>query len=254
MILLTVGLALACLAACGGGGSGSNPSAEGSVGSDVSVTTETTPVEETTTLPPGATAGLDDYNGDGNPDPTCSTQDFGGGLVLRIPCEISTDNSPEEGTRLVPNSLYRLPGSTDIDLTGISGSLVLARDVGGAKVVIVVFNSDNLFELGSASIGSTDTMDGTIRLINRLYPRSTIQVRGHTDGTGTASLNQTLSERRASTVADYMRSQGVNAQSITSVGFGSSRPLTEERKPDGSDDAAGRRFNRRVEIVLRPPQ
>ena len=60
-------------------------------------------------LPPGAQPGLDDYDGDGAPDPTCTTQDFGGGLILRIPCEIGNANGPEEGTRLVKDSLYRLP-------------------------------------------------------------------------------------------------------------------------------------------------
>lgn len=245
-------VALSVCVACSGGGSGSGKSS-GSGGGEDGSTTEATAVEDTTTLPPGATAGLDDYDGNGQPDPTCGTQDFGGGLVLRIPCAISAENEPEQGTRLVRDSLYRLPGATDVDLTGISGSLVLARDDAGRKVVIVVFNSDNLFEVGSATIGSTDTMDNTIRLINRLYPRSTIQVRGHTDATGSASANQTLSERRASTVRDYMQSHGVNAASITSVGFGSTRPLTEEKNPDGSDSVAGRRFNRRVEIVLRLP-
>ena len=33
-------------------------------------------------LPPGAQPGLDDYNGDGTPDPTCTTQDFGGDLMV----------------------------------------------------------------------------------------------------------------------------------------------------------------------------
>ena len=236
-------------AACGGGGSPSK-SANGGGGD---VTTETTAAsDEPTTLPPGAVAGLDDYDGDGQPDPTCSTQDFGAGLVLRIPCKIGTENEPESGTILVRDSMYRLPGATNIDLTGISGSIVLARDAAGAKVVIVVFNTDNLFETGSATIGSTDTLDNTIRLINRLYPRSRIQVRGHTDSTGSTSVNQPLSERRASATADYLRSHGVNATEVTAVGLGSSQPLTQERNPDGSDSPAGRRFNRRVEIVIRP--
>jgi flagellar motor protein MotB len=243
-------LLMAFLAGCGGGSSGAKSSATRHETQD---TTGPTAVEDTTTLPRGAVAGLDDYDGDGQPDPTCGTQDFGGGLVLRIPCQIATANSPEEGARLVADSLYRLPGSTDVDLTGISGSLVLARDAGGGKVVVVVFNSDNLFETGSAAIGSTDTMDATIRLINRLYPRSAIQVRGHTDSTGPASLNQALSEQRAATVAQYLKAHGVTAASITSVGFGSTRPLSEERNPDGSDSPAGRRFNRRVEIVLHLP-
>ena len=240
---VSAALALALMPACGG--SGDKPSTKS--------TTETTVAEDSSTsLPAGATAGLDDYDGDGTPDPTCGTQDFGAGLVLRIPCEIRTANEAPEGTTLVKESLFRLPGSTDIDLTGISGSLVLARDAGGAKVAIVVFNSDNLFETGSADIGSTDTVDGTIRLLNGRYPRSTVQVRGHTDSTGSASANQALSESRSATVRDYLKAHGLDATQVTSVGLGSSEPLTEERNPDGSDNPEGRRFNRRVEIVVRP--
>jgi outer membrane protein OmpA-like peptidoglycan-associated protein len=250
MLVPVLLLATAMLTACGG--SGSKTSTKATTVPSTSVT-ETTAVDDssTTTLPPGAVAGLDDYDGDGELDPTCGTQDFGAGLVLRIPCRISTASDPEEGTTLVEGSLFRLPGSTDIDLTGISGSLVLARDASGAKVVIVVFNTDGLFETGSAVIGSADTLDATIRLINARYPRSTIQVRGHTDSTGSAGANQSLSEQRAATVKDYLKSHGINAAEVTSVGLGSSQPLTQERKPDGSDSPEGRRFNRRVEIVVR---
>src|SRR4051812_2579204 len=60
--------------------------------------------------PAGGLAAFDDYDGDRTPDPTCGTQDFGAGLVLRIPCTISNQHEPEDGTRLVANSLYRLPG------------------------------------------------------------------------------------------------------------------------------------------------
>jgi outer membrane protein OmpA-like peptidoglycan-associated protein len=246
---------LAAILLAGCSGSGSKPSANGGTGGDTA-TTETIAVGNddgaTTTLPPGAVAGLEDFDGDGQPDPTCGTQDFGAGLVLRIPCTIISANDPEQGTTLVDRSLFRLPGSTDVDLSGISGSLVLARDAAGARVVIVVFNTDGLFATGSATAGSTDTLDGTIRLINARYPRSAIQVRGHTDATGSASVNQPLSERRAATVKDYLSGHGVQASDITSVGLGSSQPLTLERNPDGSVNPLGQRFNRRVEIVLRP--
>ena len=251
---LTFLLAAILLVAAGCSGSASKPAAGGGGSGDEPATTEATTVdaEPTSTLPPGAVAGLEDFDGDGQLDPTCGTQDFGAGLVLRIPCTITTPNEPEQGTRLVPRSLFRLPGAIDVDLTGISGSLVLARDAAGARVVIVVFNTDNLFQTGSATIGSTDTLDGTIRLINSRYPRSAIQVRGHTDSTGTAAGNQTLSEQRAATVKAYLSGHGVQASEVTSVGLGSNQPLTEEHNPDGSDSPAGRRFNRRVEIVLRP--
>ncbi|MEA2686025.1 MAG: OmpA-OmpF porin, family [Actinomycetota bacterium] len=233
--------------------SGSTASTETDAGPTAPVTETTVVDEPTTTLPAGAVAGLDDYDGDGVLDPTCRTQDFGAGLVLRIPCAINTSNSPEDGTRLVEGSLYRLPGSTDIDLTGISGSLVLARDTAGAKVVIVVFNTDGLFETGSAVVGSTDTLDGTIRLINTLYAGSSLQVRGHTDATGSPSANQSLSEERAGAVRDYLTAHDVNATTVTAVGLASTQPLTEEREPGGSPSDLGMRFNRRVEIVIRPP-
>jgi outer membrane protein OmpA-like peptidoglycan-associated protein len=262
VILIAVG------GACGGDDDADEPTGEG----DDSVTTvgdttrppagddygapsdDDSDDDSDTTLPEGAIAGLDDYNGDGEPDPTCGNQDFGAGLVLRIPCgETGASNTPENGTTLVENSMYRLPGSTDVDLTGISGQLVLARDVDGIKVVIVVFNSDNLFETGSADVGSTDTMDNTISLINRLYAGSAIQVRGHTDSVGSPGSNQTLSERRADAVRVYMLEHGVQASGITSVGLASTQPLVLETNPDGSPNPDGRKFNRRVEIVLRVP-
>ncbi len=216
--------------------------------------TETTDQGSTSTmLPAGAEAGLDDYDGDGQPDPTCGSQDFGAGLALRIPCLISTPNEPEDGSELVEGSLYRLPGSTDIDLDGISGSLLLARDVSGRRVRLVVFNSDNLFATGSDEIGSTDTMDNTISLINRLYPGAAIQVRGHTDSTGAPDANQALSETRAANVRGYLLAHGVVASGVTAVGLGEDHPLARDAEDDGSVDEDGQRFNRRVEVVLRLP-
>ena len=196
-------------------------------------------------LPPGATPGLDDYDGDGRKDHTCGTQDFGGGLVLRKPCEVNTPNEPPEGVVLVDGSLFGYNGSTDIPLDGISGSLILARGEAGDAIVIVTFNSDNLFEVNSAEVASPDTMDGVIALLNKRWPDSKIQVRGHTDGTGGAKANQTLSERRAQAVKAYLEEHGLQAAEITTVGLGATQPFAKE-----TIDAA-RQFNRRVEVVVR---
>ncbi len=256
-----VALAVAVLAlvatGCGGSDSSTTPAAAPGTSVTGSAANPANPAPPAATesaspsLPPGATPGLDDYDGDGEPDPTCTTQDFGAGLMLRIPCQIGTANTPENGSRLVKDSLYRLPGATDIDLTGISGGLLLARDVTGAKVVIVVFNSDALFETGSNAIGSTDTLDATIRLINSHYAGGVVQVRGHTDATGSAAVNQPLSKSRADTVRGYLTGHGTRASSMSSIGLGGSQPLTEETNPDGSPSPDGQRFNRRVEIVIR---
>jgi outer membrane protein OmpA-like peptidoglycan-associated protein len=216
--------------------------------------TTTPPDDDPPSLVPGQQPGLDDYNDDRTPDPLCGTQDFGGGLVLRIPCTIATAHEPEEGTRLVKDSLYRLPGP-DADLDGTSAELIFARAAGtDERVFVLIFNSDNLFATGRAELGAPDEMDRIIAFIGAKRPGGAIQVRGHTDATGTAAGNQPLSERRAATVQHYLTDHGVKATGVTAIGFGSTRPLVEETNPDGTPNLKGRAFNRRVEIAVRLPK
>ena len=252
--LLVATVAAAVFASACGGGDGEDAASFNEV--DRATTTAEPSAETTTTqgarqpeqLPPGATPGLDDYAGDGELDPTCGTRDFGAGLVLRVPCEASTPSEPPEGVTLVDGSLFGFNGSIDINLDGISGSLLLARDEAGTRVAIFTNNSDALFDSGSDQIKEPETLDGTIRVINEHFPDSRIQVRGHTDSVGSASSNQALSERRAANVLTYLRDHGIRADEQTSVGLGSTQPFAVENNDEG------RAFNRRVEIVLRVPE
>lgn len=254
--LLAVGL---LLAGCGG----DDESSESAGGSATTVAApEDTSPEETassdetaTTLPPGATPGLDDLNEDGDPEPTCGTQDYGAGLVLRLPCgPHGYENEVSEGVTLVPNSLFALPG-LNVDLTGVSGSAVHARDQAGRKVVVLFISSDTLFDVGSAALGdpAKDTIAGMARVIQQNWPTAPVQLRGHTDATGNAAANQRLSEQRAAAAASYLATQGIDAARISSVGLGPTVPIAMERNPDGSDSEAGRHENRRVEFVVRVP-
>jgi outer membrane protein OmpA-like peptidoglycan-associated protein len=71
-----------------------------------------------------------------------------------------------------------------------------------------------------------------------------VQVEGHTDSSGADDHNQTLSEKRAKAVLDYLVSHGVPKERLVSKGFSSSVPL------DTNTTAAGRENNRRVEFVV----
>lgn len=201
---------------------------------------------------PARPLGYDDLNDDGTPDPACGTQDFGGDLVLKIPCDLSWAHEPEQGTRLVKDSLYRLNGP-DFPLDGISGEMLYARSTQNKAVFVLVFNSDQLFATGSAELGSPAEMTSAIAVINSKLSGGTIQVRGHTDATGTAAGNQALSEHRAQNVQAFLTSHGVKAGAVTAIGFGRTRPLVEETNPDGSVSTAGRAFNRRVELAITMP-
>jgi outer membrane protein OmpA-like peptidoglycan-associated protein len=78
------------------------------------------------------------------------------------------------------------------------------------------------------------------------YPRSVVTVTGHTDNTGSAAYNQDLSERRAMSVAQVLRSGGVASSRIRVVGAGESQPIATNAT------TAGRQQNRRVDITITP--
>lgn len=80
------------------------------------------------------------------------------------------------------------------------------------------------------------------------FDKTAINVDGYTDSTGSFEYNQSLSERRAMSVSNYLSQVGVESLRISSRGFG-------ERNPIASNDSeGGRAANRRVEIWIRGTQ
>ena len=103
------------------------------------------------------------------------------------------------------------------------------------------------FGVDSANIdaGFRNTLDQVASTLMQ-YEKTYVDVMGHTDSTGSDTYNQTLSERRASAVADYLSIRGVQSARLATRGYGESQPKASNL------DAAGRSANRRVEIRLVP--
>jgi outer membrane protein OmpA-like peptidoglycan-associated protein len=78
------------------------------------------------------------------------------------------------------------------------------------------------------------------------YADTTVRVTGHTDNTGSRAYNQTLSERRAGSVADYLVTRKVNRQRMLVQGAGLDQPIAD------NGTAEGRAANRRVELYILP--
>ena len=114
-----------------------------------------------------------------------------------------------------------------------------------ADVLAVTFMSDMFFDIGSATLkpGSKEQ----IRLVSSVltkYTDTKILIAGHTDSTGSVSLNQQLSELRAKNVKLAIVEQGVHPSRVKTVGFGPSTPIAD----NGTEE--GRRSNRRVVITI----
>jgi outer membrane protein OmpA-like peptidoglycan-associated protein len=76
-------------------------------------------------------------------------------------------------------------------------------------------------------------------------PGTQVAVGGHTDSSGSDAYNQSLSERRAASVRDYLASKGVDASRLSTAGFGESQPVADNAT------AEGRALNRRVELSVK---
>jgi len=102
-----------------------------------------------------------------------------------------------------------------------------------------------LFAVGKTSLSNELKVSlAKVAGILLVYRDSQIKVEGHTDNTGTAELNQTLSEQRARNVMNFLTEIGVEKLRLSSSGYGMGRP-------DASNETEeGRKINRRVDIIV----
>ena len=144
---------------------------------------------------------------------------------------------------------------TDIACEKVEPSVVSEASKDGNDTVegyVATVNREEMFPIGS-SVPTTSTRNAFTELA-RVYAEkaalpdgTTVQtqilVTGHTDSTGTADLNQRLSEQRARAIAEIMTHAGLAPDRLYLQGAGSSQPIAS------NDTAVGRALNRRVEIL-----
>jgi outer membrane protein OmpA-like peptidoglycan-associated protein len=123
------------------------------------------------------------------------------------------------------------------------------RVVRNGDQIELIMPGNITFDLNQSSIKPSfvDTLD-SVSLVLKEFDKTIIQIEGHTDSSGSNSYNQLLSERRASSVRDFLLNQGIEPKRTRAVGYGERYPLAS------NDNAAGREQNRRVELTLVPMQ
>lgn len=128
-------------------------------------------------------------------------------------------------------SAYSLVNKT-IELKNIAiGSTIALRNI--------------FFDVGKATLRneSNAELDRLVKLLKDV-PKLKIEISGHTDNTGSASLNETLSQDRAEAVVRYLTSKGIKADRMTAKGYGAAQPIAS------NNTASGRQDNRRTEFKI----
>ena len=95
------------------------------------------------------------------------------------------------------------------------------------------------------SAGFHPTLNDIAKVLIK-FDKTLLSIEGHTDNTGGANYNQTLSTQRAQSVKNYLVNQQIQGSRLQITGYGESRPLTD------NSTASNRSLNRRVEIQIIP--
>jgi outer membrane protein OmpA-like peptidoglycan-associated protein/tetratricopeptide (TPR) repeat protein len=131
--------------------------------------------------------------------------------------------------------------------TGSSDNLVsklieLKNIAIGSKITL----RNVFFDTGKSTlrVESNGELDRVVKLLKDV-PNLKIEISGHTDNTGSANLNEKLSQQRAESVVNYLKNKGVNSARLTAKGYGASKPVATNSTEDGKQQ------NRRTEFEIK---
>jgi OmpA-OmpF porin, OOP family len=122
-----------------------------------------------------------------------------------------------------------------------------AAEACAAAIEAILDEETILFETGSATIddASADVIAAIAETL-RDCPDARFEIAGHTDSSGRAAVNQTLSEARAAAVLEALAAEEIETAGLQAVGYGPDRPIADNDTPEG------RALNRRIEFALLP--
>jgi len=150
------------------------------------------------------------------------------------------------------NNLKGKAQNVTIDVSGYENSWVKNIRVASGGIDIYkqattdakIVTHGILFDIDQASIKpeSMGTINTIVDILKK-NPALKYEIDGHTDNTGNAPHNLTLSQQRADAVKAQFVSMGIDASRLTTKGFGDSKPISDNTSPEGKAN------NRRVEFV-----
>jgi outer membrane protein OmpA-like peptidoglycan-associated protein len=118
-----------------------------------------------------------------------------------------------------------------------------------SRGMVITLSGAVLFPSGQSVLlpAAMSSLDNVVTAL-KSTPDRNIMIEGHTDSVGQRTYNMDLSQKRAQSVRDYLVGHGLPAEIVRAQGVGPDRPIADNGTADG------RANNRRVEIVVSPPE
>jgi OOP family OmpA-OmpF porin len=155
--------------------------------------------------------------------------------VDKVGCPLDSDGDG------VTDDKDRCPGTMMGARVDMHGCEVSAKPAPAPKAPVVLEGVNFEFDSATLTMHAKHILDGVAKTLKE-QPSQKVAIIGHTDSRGSSAYNQTLSERRAQAVVDYLISKGVDGYNLSATGYGEDMPI------DSNDTDAGRAANRRVEM------
>ena len=151
----------------------------------------------------------------------------------------------EAQTASLTVSNERIRAERDALADRLVGALASVAETHNTARGVVVSLPDILFDLNQATLKPASQITlAKLAGVLSVFPNLNLRIEGYTDSTGTAEINEKLSNGRAVSVVAFLKTQGIADGRMTGVGYGARYPVAS------NDTKEGRAKNRRVEIVL----
>lgn len=169
-----------------------------------------------------------------------TTNSATGKFLISLPAGTNYGIAVKADGYLFHSENFDIPEGSAYNL--IDKTIELKNIAVGSKIAL----RNIFFDVGQSTLRSESNaeLDRLVQLLKDVKSLK-IEISGHTDNTGSASLNEKLSQERAEAVVRYLSSKGIAANRMTAKGYGSSSPIAT------NSTAAGRQENRRTEFEIK---
>lgn len=189
---------------------------------------------------------MPDRDGDGIPDVVDKCPDDPedmDGIDDRDGCP--EEDADQDGIPDADDKCPKEPGQVVVDDPEKNGCPYYIRRIQGSAEIEIMKQVEFEFDSSRILPQSYPILDEVVRLLKANPEIKLLSIEGHTDNQGTMDYNDRLAQNRAIAVRVYLINKGVQSERLTSVGYGSRRPLVSNDTPEG------RQRNRRVEFHIK---